>query len=108
MLLNKVTEMSLNEKFQAVFTWNLKKPTFEVVENATPKEELNYEMPNCIMISEESRENAKTLLIPAIEYLATIIQCEKNNVGGDVVEKLKGQFKKSFTFALEHKTLLYP
>jgi len=46
MLLNKVTEMSLKEKFQAVFTWNLKKPTFEVVENATPKEELNYEMPN--------------------------------------------------------------
>ena len=38
--------MSLNEKFQAVFTWKLKKPTFEVAENATPKEELNYEMPN--------------------------------------------------------------
>ena len=46
MLLNKVTEMSLNEKFQAVFTWKLKKPTFEVGENTTPKEELNYEMPN--------------------------------------------------------------
>ena len=39
-------EQLKNEKFQAVFTWNLKKPTFEVVENATPKEELNYEMPN--------------------------------------------------------------
>ncbi len=39
-------EQLKNEKFQAVFTWNLKKPTFEVVENATPKEELTYEMPN--------------------------------------------------------------
>ena len=38
--------MSLKEKFQAVFTWKLKKPTFEVVENATPKEKLNYDMPN--------------------------------------------------------------
>ena len=38
--------MEQKEKFQAVFTWNLKKPTFEVVENATPKEELTYEMPN--------------------------------------------------------------
>ena len=46
MLLNKVAEMSLKEKFQAVFTWKLKKPTFEVGENTTPKEELNYEMPN--------------------------------------------------------------
>ena len=46
MLLNKVAEMSLKEKFQAVFTWKLKKPTFEVGKNATPKEELNYEMPN--------------------------------------------------------------
>ena len=39
-------EQLKNEKFQAVFTWNLKKPTFEVGENTTPKEELNYEMPN--------------------------------------------------------------
>ena len=46
MLLNKVTEMSLKEKFQAVFTWNLKKPTFKVGKNATPKEKLNYEFIN--------------------------------------------------------------
>lgn len=46
MLLNKVTEMSLKEKFQAVFTWKLKKPTFEVGENTTPKERLNYEFIN--------------------------------------------------------------
>jgi len=46
MLLKQVTEMSLKEKFQAVFTWNLKKPTFEVGNNTTPKEKLNYEMPN--------------------------------------------------------------
>ena len=38
--------MSLKEKFQAVFTWNLKKPTFEVGKNTTPKEELNYEIIN--------------------------------------------------------------
>ena len=46
MLLNKVTEMSLKEKFQAVFTWNLKKPTFEVGKNTTPNEKLNYEIIN--------------------------------------------------------------
>ena len=46
MLLNKVTEMSLKEKFQAVFTWNLKKPTFKVGKNTTPKEKLNYEFIN--------------------------------------------------------------
>ena len=46
MLLKQVTEMSLKEKFQAVFTWKLKKPTFEVGKNTTPKEKLNYEMPN--------------------------------------------------------------
>ncbi len=46
MLLKQVTEMSLKEKFQAVFTWNLKKPTFEVGKNTTLKEKLNYEMPN--------------------------------------------------------------
>lgn len=34
------------EKFQAVFTWRMKKPTFEFKENTTPKEELNYKMPN--------------------------------------------------------------
>ena len=39
-------EQLKNEKFQVVFTWNLKNPTFEVGENTTPKEELNYEMPN--------------------------------------------------------------
>ena len=39
-------EQLKKEKFQAVFTWKLKKPTFEVGENTTPKEELNYEMPN--------------------------------------------------------------
>ena len=46
MLLKQVTEMSLKEKFQAVFTWKLKKPSFEVGENITPKERLNYEMLN--------------------------------------------------------------
>ena len=39
-------EQLKNEKFQAVFTWNLKKPTFEVGEDTTPKEKLNYETPN--------------------------------------------------------------
>ena len=38
--------MSENKKFQAVFTWKFKKPTFEVGKNATPKEKLNYEMLN--------------------------------------------------------------
>ena len=38
--------MSLKEKFQAVFTWNLKKPTFKVGKNTTPKEKLNYEFIN--------------------------------------------------------------
>lgn len=100
--------MKQNEKAQAVFTWNLKKPTFKVVENTTPKEELNYNMPNYVVVSEESRENAKTLLIPAIEYLATIMECQKRSVDTDVIKKLKKQLKKCFTFALEHKTLLYP
>lgn len=39
-------EQLKNEKFQAVFTWKLKKPTFEVGENTTPKERLNYEFIN--------------------------------------------------------------
>ena len=38
--------MNTKEKFQAVFTWNLKKPTFEVDKSTTPKDKLNYEMPN--------------------------------------------------------------
>ena len=38
--------MEQKEKFQAIFTWNLKKPTFEVGKNATPKEKLNYEFIN--------------------------------------------------------------
>lgn len=38
--------MSLKEKFQAVFTWNLKKPKFEVGQNTILKEKLNYDMPN--------------------------------------------------------------
>ena len=45
--------MEQKEKFQAVFTWNLKKPTFEVGENTTPKEELNYEMPNYSQLKTE-------------------------------------------------------
>lgn len=60
------------------------------------------------IVSEESRENAKTLLIPAIEYLATIIECQKRSADTDVIEQLKKQFKKCFTLALKHKTLLYP
>ena len=59
MLLKQVTEMSLKEKFQAVFTWNLKKPTFEVGKNTTPKEKLNYEMPNYLKttLDEFTRKN---------------------------------------------------
>ena len=51
--------MSLKEKFQAVFTWNLKKPTFEVGKNTTPKEKLNYEMPNYLKttLDEFTRKN---------------------------------------------------
>lgn len=46
MLFKKIAEMSTKEKFQAVFTWNLKKPTFEVGKNTTSTENLNYEMSN--------------------------------------------------------------
>lgn len=34
------------EKFQAIFTMKLKKPKFGADKNTTPKEGLNYEMPN--------------------------------------------------------------
>ena len=46
-------EQLKKEKFQAVFTWKLKKSTFEVGENTTPKEELNYEMPNYSQLKTE-------------------------------------------------------
>lgn len=39
-------ETSENKKFQAVFTCNLKKPKFGISKNTTPKEKLNYDMPN--------------------------------------------------------------
>lgn len=58
-------------------------------------------------LTNESIENAKTLLIPATQYLASILDCQKNNSDKSVIEKLEEQFKKCFTFALEHKTLLY-
>ena len=38
--------MSIKEKIQAKFTWKLKKPTFEVGKNTTPKEKLNYDITN--------------------------------------------------------------
>ena len=38
--------MNTKEKFQAVFTYKRKKPTFKVGENTTSKEQLNYEMVN--------------------------------------------------------------
>ena len=59
-------------------------------------------------ISQESLDDAKTLLIPAIQYLASILEGKKNNVDENTIEKLETQFLKCFTFALEHKTLLCP
>ena len=38
--------MSEKETFRAVFTWKTRKPTFKILENTTPKEELNYDMVN--------------------------------------------------------------
>jgi hypothetical protein len=40
--------MSLKEKFQAVFTWKLKKPTFEVGKSTTPKEKLQQVQELCL------------------------------------------------------------
>ena len=45
--------MEQKEKFQAVFTGNMKKPTFEVDKNTTPTEKLNYGMPNYVQPKEE-------------------------------------------------------
>ena len=42
------------EKFQAVFTWKLKKPKFIVGKNTISEEKLNDNVPNCSQQKTES------------------------------------------------------
>ena len=59
-------------------------------------------------ISKESIADAKMLLIPAVNYLATIIEAEKVGAEKETVEKLKDRLRESINFSLEYKSLLCP
>ena len=59
-------------------------------------------------ISKESIADAKMLLIPAINYLATIIDAEKAGVEEETIQRLKERLKESLNFSLEYRSLLCP
>jgi hypothetical protein len=52
-------------------------------------------------------EIAKILLIPTVNYLASLLELYQNNDDVKAIKSLEKLYKKSFKFPLEHKSLLF-